>query len=59
MGAYGCTSRQNRTALELLSSGKVKVENLITHRIGLDEIEKGIEIMKSSAGTKAVICYKD
>ncbi|MCK4325425.1 zinc-dependent dehydrogenase [bacterium] len=55
VGAYGCTSRQNRLAMELLSQGYVKVSDLITHRISLDEIEKGIEIVKSHIGMKVVI----
>ncbi len=59
IGAYGCTSQQNHVALKLLSKGRVKVDSLITHRINLDEIEKGIEITGSHAGTKVVICYKD
>ena len=55
IGAYGCTSRQNRIALRLLSEGKIKVGGLITHRLGLDKIEEGINITASSAGTKVVI----
>ena len=59
VGAYGCTSQQNRIALDLLSTRRIKVNDLITHRINLDEIEKGIEITRSYAGTKVVICYND
>lgn len=57
IGSYGCTSRQNRIALRLLSKGEVTVNDLITHRISLDEIEKGINISASCAGTKVVIQY--
>jgi len=57
IGAYGCTSRQNHIALELLSSRRVKVKDLITHRISLDEIEKGIKIVTNCIGTKVVVQY--
>jgi len=53
-GAYGCTSAQNRKALDMISSG-FDVNWLITKRVGLDEIKKGIEHAKAREGLKVAI----
>lgn len=42
------TSRHNTwQAISLLQSGALKVDSLISHRLRLDELEKGIQIMKT------------
>ena len=38
------------TALNLLSTGRVKVDRFITHRFPLDELEKGIEVIEKKIG---------
>ncbi len=55
VGAYGCTSAQNKLALKLLSKGQVKVKEMISHHISLDEIKNGLEIVKEQKGMKVVI----
>lgn len=42
-------------ALALLASGKVKVDRLISHRVRLDEIPKGLELLESGAATKVLV----
>jgi threonine 3-dehydrogenase len=42
-------------ARSFLSSGKVKLEKLVTHRFKLSEIEKGFEVMKRREGMKIVL----
>lgn len=44
-GAYGCTSEQNREAVRLLSTGRINVKYLITHRIFLDELIESFEMV--------------
>ena len=41
---YGAAPRDNREALELLRSGKVSVDDMITHRFGIDGIGEGFTI---------------
>jgi L-iditol 2-dehydrogenase len=55
LGAYGSTPRHNREALALISSGAVPVEDLITHRLRLDEAQRAIETVTSGEGLKVVI----
>jgi L-iditol 2-dehydrogenase len=54
-GAYGCTADQNRIALELMASGQVNVNWLITKRIPLEEIHTGIDYAARHCGMKVVV----
>ena len=42
--SYGASPRDNKEALELISSGKVNVDDMITHTLGIDEIGKGFQL---------------
>jgi L-iditol 2-dehydrogenase len=55
-GAYGCTSRQNRQAVEILTSGKIKADWLITKRTNLDGIEDAFSHSSERRGMKSVVC---
>ena len=55
VGAYGSAPRHNREALELISSGAVTVEDLITHRVPLDRVRDAIDIVTSGEGLKVVV----
>lgn len=55
VGAYGCTAAQNSAALRLVASGRVQAGWLITNRISLDEIQKGLEYTARREGLKAII----
>jgi len=49
-----------RTALDLLSRGQVQVTPLISHRLPLDEIVEGFEIVANRRGRKVLIhCSED
>ena len=54
-GAYGSAPRHNREALSLIADGKVRVDDLITHRIPLADVRKAIETVISGEGLKVVI----
>lgn len=55
-GAYGCTSRQNRQAVELLTSGMIKADWLITRRAKLAQIEEAFSHSSQRKGMKSVVC---
>ena len=55
-GAYGCTSRQNRQAVKLLTSGRIKADWLITKRTNLDGIEDAFSHSSERRGMKSVVC---
>jgi L-iditol 2-dehydrogenase len=55
-GAYGCSSRQNRQALELLTSGMIKAGWLITKRTNLAGIDDAFSHSSQRSGMKSVVC---
>lgn len=55
VGATGCTPRQYRRALDILASGAIDTDRLITHRFKLENIADAFEQKLFGAGLKAVI----
>lgn len=55
VGAYGCSSRQNRMAVELLSSGKIKADWIVTRRTSLSEIADAFDHASERKGMKSVV----
>jgi L-iditol 2-dehydrogenase len=55
IGAYGCSYRHGVHALELLASGAVKVNDLISHRLPLEELDKGLDIVANRQGMKVLL----
>lgn len=54
-GAYGCTAEQNRRALDLLANGAVPADLIISHRLRLEEVCQGLELMERREALKIVI----
>ena len=54
-GASSSLGRQNREALELISSGQINAKAYITHQFPLDEIARGFEIVENKKAIKVVI----
>jgi len=54
-GSHGSVPRQHRVALDLLASGQVQVEGLITHRFPLDEIHEAFAAQEQRLGLKVVV----
>ena len=44
LSSYAADPRDNATALELIRSGRVVVNDMITHRLPLDEIGEGFRL---------------
>jgi len=56
-GSYGCTSLQNRLAVELLLSHKIRADWLITRRVSLYQIDRALDHSSRRAGMKSVVCF--
>ncbi|NQS90346.1 alcohol dehydrogenase catalytic domain-containing protein [Patescibacteria group bacterium] len=55
VGTHGSAPYHNKLALQLISSGRIKVEELITHRLPLSKLEEGIRLAESGESMKVVI----
>ena len=55
VGANGSSPAHNKDALARIASGAVPVDDLITHRLPLDDVHRAIEIVKSGEGIKVTI----
>jgi len=56
-GGYGCSINHNKTALELLASGTIKVKDMLGRTIGLDEIEKGLHMVENMTELSVTVLY--
>jgi L-iditol 2-dehydrogenase len=54
-GANGSTPAHNKQALELMASGKVKVSDLLTHRVSLDNVQEAIDLVLGGEAIKVVV----
>ena len=52
---YANSPNDLREALNLISEKKVKVKEMITHRIGLDEIQNGFDLVQNGTESLKVI----
>jgi L-iditol 2-dehydrogenase len=52
---YGATPESCCGALELIESGAIRVDDMITHRLSLEEIGEGFRVASSGEGLKVVI----
>jgi L-iditol 2-dehydrogenase len=55
VGASGSTPAHNRTALNLIASGEVPVDDLITDRLPLEQVTEAIQRVMSGSSIKVVI----
>lgn len=56
-GAYGCSSRHNQTAMNLLASGAIKVKTMITRTLPLEEALSGLKMVRALQETKIVLSF--
>ena len=52
VGAYGCSFRHGVQALDLLASGRLRVDDLISHRLPLAALDEGLDLVARRAGMK-------
>lgn len=55
VGANGSSPEHNRKALAMIADGSVPVADLITHRLPLEDVVEGIDVVRSGAGIKVTI----
>lgn len=54
-GAHGSTPAQNRAALDLLASRRVRADDLVTDRFGLEHAPEAVATMARGDGLKALV----
>ncbi len=52
VGAYGCSFRHGVEALDLLAARRLRVDDLISHRLRLAELDEGLDLVARRAGMK-------
>lgn len=52
---YSCSHKDTRTALEFIRRGRVQVEPLITHRLGLDQVAEGLRLMAEAQESLKIV----
>jgi len=55
VGAYGCSYRHAVRALEWIHSGVVRVDDLISHRMRLDELDRALDLVRNRSGMKILL----
>ncbi|OVE73752.1 hypothetical protein BVX94_03030 [bacterium B17] len=55
VGAYGCSYKHGVQAIELINSGKIQVEDMISHEFPLENIEDALELVRTRAGMKILL----
>jgi L-iditol 2-dehydrogenase len=55
LGANGSSPDHNKRALAMIADGSVNIAELITHRLPLDQLLEGIDIVKRGEGIKVTI----
>ena len=54
-GSHGCVPRHHELAVELLESGMVRTEEIITHRFPLDDVCEAFDTVESRKGMKVIV----
>jgi L-iditol 2-dehydrogenase len=52
VGAYGCCFRHGADALALLATGRLRVDDLVSHRLPLAALERGLDAVAGREGMK-------
>ena len=55
VGAYGCSSRQDREAVKMIVDGTIDVSWLVTERIGLEDLPRTFRRINERRGMKSVV----
>jgi 6-hydroxycyclohex-1-ene-1-carbonyl-CoA dehydrogenase len=56
VGSLGCSLQDYPKAIELIRSGKIKIVPMVTKRFSLDEINEGLDFLRSGQGIRSVVC---
>ncbi|MDA8125192.1 MAG: alcohol dehydrogenase catalytic domain-containing protein [Deltaproteobacteria bacterium] len=45
-GAYGCAFRHGQLALEYINDGRIKVSDMVSHRLPLEELDQALDLVE-------------
>lgn len=54
-GTFSSAPRHNALAIEMIRSGKLNVDYLLTHAVSLQHINKGLQLVEKQAGMRIVV----
>lgn len=57
--SYSCTPLETRTALKFIRRGRIKVQELITHRFGLHQVGRAIELIIQAQESLKILVVPD
>lgn len=57
-GAYGCSIRDTQAALQQISAGDVEVQDMISSRIGLDDLQTALDLIALGKEMKIIMDIK-
>jgi L-iditol 2-dehydrogenase len=55
VGAYGCSYRHGQIALDIIRDGQVRVSDMISHNMALDELDEALGIVERREGMKILL----
>ncbi|MDH3360069.1 MAG: alcohol dehydrogenase catalytic domain-containing protein [Desulfobulbaceae bacterium] len=55
VGAYGCSYRHGEEALALLAAGKVKVDDMVSHRMELWDLKEALRLVSEKISIKVLL----
>ncbi len=55
VGAYGCSYRHGVQALKWIHAGNVQVDDLVSHRMRLKELDQALELVRQKTGMKILL----
>ncbi len=55
VGAYGCCHRHGVQALDMIADGEVRVDDMISHRMSLYDLEKALALVENREGMKILL----
>lgn len=54
-GSYGCAYRHGELALEYIGSGRIKVEDLVSHKMPLEELDLALDLVEKRKCMKILL----
>lgn len=54
-GAYGCTFQHGEEAIRMLEQGEIRVDDMVSHRLPLSELDRALGIVERREGMKVLL----
>jgi len=56
VGSLGCSLQDYPKAIEMVRNGKIQLVPMVTKRFSLDQINEGLDFLRSGEGIRSVVC---